>query len=137
MGSDLSRLDGSIHQLKTAALADTRCMAFNTLGYLKSDATHLTSSPYVQGDNGIYLRKSFVEQVASGAVSMHHESHWTQADAEIAIASCEKGSLLIQQVSNGARNDLSSIAPTVHLSHNKFCDPFQTRFCTYGNQRFA
>jgi GR25 family glycosyltransferase involved in LPS biosynthesis len=44
-------------RLLEAALKDSKCVAVNTLGFFKSKADNLTSSPYFGFNDGIYIKK--------------------------------------------------------------------------------
>ena len=84
-GADLFRASGPLMQLKDQALSLPECVAFNSLGYLKTAANNLTRSPYIINGDGIYIRKSYVEKLASGEIMLHPESNWTQTDAQLAL----------------------------------------------------
>jgi FkbM family methyltransferase len=59
-GSDIGCLDKDINALKAAASADQKCVAFNTLGFLKSYVKFpLSKSPWLQAPHGIYVKKSY------------------------------------------------------------------------------
>jgi hypothetical protein len=66
-------------------LAEKTCVAFNSLGYLKHEATLLCHSPYIHCGKGIFLRKSYITLIAEGKVKLHPVSKWTQADAQFAL----------------------------------------------------
>jgi GR25 family glycosyltransferase involved in LPS biosynthesis len=60
-GDDIRRVNGPISEMMAAASADSRCVAFNTLGFLKSKATRpFKATPYISAPGtGIYVKKSY------------------------------------------------------------------------------
>lgn len=60
-GADITRCNKSdISSLKAAAESDPNCVAFNTLGFLKSNIKFpLIKSPWLHAPGGIYVKKSF------------------------------------------------------------------------------
>ena len=62
-GSDICNIgQKSIDELFTAAEARNKCVAFNTLGFLKSNVTKpFQSTPYIgKSGSGLYVKKSYV-----------------------------------------------------------------------------
>ena len=59
-GNDIEfRKNVPINELKVIALKNPECMAFNTMGFLKSKVTlPLTKSEYFSPVDGIYVRKT-------------------------------------------------------------------------------
>ena len=60
-GSDIQSLgDRTVDELFSIAEANPNCVAFNTLGFLKSKVGYsLISSPWLSAPHGIYIRKSY------------------------------------------------------------------------------
>jgi hypothetical protein len=59
-GADIGRCNPDITILKAAASADPNCVAFNTLGFLKSYVKFpLIKSPYIHAPGGLYVKKSY------------------------------------------------------------------------------
>jgi GR25 family glycosyltransferase involved in LPS biosynthesis len=52
---------------------------------LKSKATNIKKSPYVNGSGGIYIRKNYLERLASGEIPFDKDSSWTQIDAQMLL----------------------------------------------------
>lgn len=55
--------NASIYNLMKLATNNTKCVAFNSLGFFKYNIVSLTKSPYLNGKgHGIYVKKSFYEK---------------------------------------------------------------------------
>jgi GR25 family glycosyltransferase involved in LPS biosynthesis len=56
-GGDITRISGNIHDLFKEANLRAECVAFNTLGYLKSSITYpLQQTEWIHGSEGIYIK---------------------------------------------------------------------------------
>jgi GR25 family glycosyltransferase involved in LPS biosynthesis len=60
-GNDIKRLENrNIEYMKKEALNESTCIAFNSLGFLKSRVTFpLIKSPYISSPDGLYVKKSY------------------------------------------------------------------------------
>ena len=56
---DLYKIKLNVLDLMKLALANENCVAFNTLGFLKSDIINLTKSAYFKNTDGIYIKKTY------------------------------------------------------------------------------
>lgn len=77
MNCDLFYKNGTIPELKKHAIANKECVAFNTLGYFKSDIIKLEKSPYFKSTDGIYIKKQWFDR------SMLFKSEKTEKTAYI------------------------------------------------------
>ena len=64
-GGDIQSVGGkSVEELFAIASANPSCVAFNTLGFLKSRVRHsLITSPWLSAPHGIYIKKSYVRRM--------------------------------------------------------------------------
>jgi hypothetical protein len=52
------------------AFIDPKCVAFNTFGYLKSNLVNLTKPSCFRESDGLFVKRSFLEQVADNKVTV-------------------------------------------------------------------
>ena len=74
MQYDMMQFNTSLTQQLARALADKRCMAINSSGYMKHTVDCLVKSPFVNDDQGIYIKKSCAKAILEGSVLLKPES---------------------------------------------------------------
>ena len=62
-GFDKHFSNDNIVSKKYNCLNDTECVAFNSLGFFKSELVMLTESPYFSENDGIYVKKSYIDKL--------------------------------------------------------------------------
>ena len=82
-GSDIINYHLSINDLINIADKNNRCIAFNTLGFLKYNINldNLKTSPYFSNNDGIYVRKDIIEayQIHSDKIRIKMICNWTDS----------------------------------------------------------
>jgi GR25 family glycosyltransferase involved in LPS biosynthesis/tetratricopeptide (TPR) repeat protein len=61
IGFDLYHKQETLKNMIMQAVDDKKCVAFNTLGFFKSDIINLTKSPWFGETDGIYIKKEYAE----------------------------------------------------------------------------
>lgn len=61
IGYDLYHKKYNLKELAMKAVDDKKCVAFNTLGFFKSDIVNLTKSPWFGDGDGIYIKKEYAQ----------------------------------------------------------------------------
>jgi hypothetical protein len=61
IGFDLYHKQETLKNMIMQAVDDKKCVAFNTLGFFKSDVVNLTKSPWFGETDGIYIKKEYAE----------------------------------------------------------------------------
>jgi len=79
----------SVDECLEIALSDKSCVAFNSLGFMKSKITHLTVSAYFGEKDGIYIKndiyKLYMETLEPEETQEHQEPEETQETQETQI----------------------------------------------------
>ena len=82
-GSDIINYHLSINDVKNIANKNNRCIAFNTLGFLKYNINldNLKTSPYFSNNDGIYVRKDIIEayQIQDDKIRIKMICNWTDS----------------------------------------------------------
>jgi len=80
MGNDIKRIT-DIDEALREALSNHDCVACNSVGFFKSSVSKLDVSPFYSIVDGIFLKKSWIEKVATGALELDASSLWTRDNA--------------------------------------------------------
>jgi GR25 family glycosyltransferase involved in LPS biosynthesis len=63
IGHDLYHKKSNIKNMVLRAVEDKKCVAFNTLGFYKSEITNITKSVWFNDRDGIYIKKEYASKV--------------------------------------------------------------------------
>ena len=87
IGYDLYHKQDILKKMVMQSVEDKKCVAFNTLGFFKSDVVNLTKSPWFGDTDGIYIKKEYANKLRGkpeGEEAFNEpEKHETQQKREI------------------------------------------------------
>jgi len=63
IGYDLYHRQSNLKNMVLIAIEDKKCVAFNTLGFYKSDIINITKSDWFSGKDGIYIKNQYSSKV--------------------------------------------------------------------------
>ena len=89
MNYDIYHKPSSLNDMMIRAISDPKCMAFNTLGFYKSEIHKLTPSQWFKQEDGIYIKKTHLHKLREQTLPGHEHEH--QHENVIVYGEGEKG----------------------------------------------
>lgn len=74
---DLFQIPSTVENMKKCALEHRQCVAFNTLGFFKTDIFKLTPSPWFKQNDGVYIKKEYLCKLLNIKNSLTDYTHST------------------------------------------------------------
>jgi len=89
MNYDIYHKPGSLNDMMIRAISDPKCVAFNTLGFYKSEIRKLTPSQWFKQEDGIYIKKNHLHKLREQTLPGYEDEH--QPENIIVSGEGEKG----------------------------------------------
>ena len=74
---DLFQIQNNLENMKRCASEHRQCVAFNTLGFFKTDIFKLTPSPWFKENDGVYIKKEYLCKILNIKSSLTDYTHST------------------------------------------------------------
>jgi GR25 family glycosyltransferase involved in LPS biosynthesis len=74
---DLFQIHNTLENMKKCASEHRNCVAFNTLGFFKTDIVKLTPSPWFKENDGVYIKKKYLCELLNIKSNLSEYTHST------------------------------------------------------------